>query len=111
MIHRKCYEQHRLVVLRLFRGGSPTFLVPLGPGGGERDLPNVVPGLGSLDLPSGGCGLLLSDVVHGATGLRDEILLTLCHQSLQALQHHSQSVMSVFSPINVGGSLKGRFFL
>ena len=30
MIHRKCYEQHRLVVLRLFRGGSPTFLILIG---------------------------------------------------------------------------------
>ena len=72
MIHRKCLEQHRLAVLRLFRGGSPTFLVLLGTGGGEGDLPDGVLGLGSLDLLGGGCGLLLSDVVHGATGLRDD---------------------------------------
>ena len=82
-------------MLSLFRGGNPALLVPvlLSPGGGEGDLPDVVPGLGSLHLASGGCGLLPSDEVHGAAGLGDEILLTLCHQSLQALQQHSLSLL------------------
>ena len=71
--------------LGLFSGGegNSCLLVSLllSAGGGEGD---VVPGL--CCLATRGCGLLLSDVVHRATGLSDEILLTLRHQSLKTLQ-------------------------
>ena len=69
-------------------GGNSCLLVSLllSAGGGEGDLPDVVPGLCCLYLATRGCGLLLSDVVHRATGLSDEILLTLRHQSLMTLQ-------------------------
>ena len=75
-------------------GGNSCLLVSLllSAGGGEGDLPDVVPGLGRLNLSAAGCRLLLSDEVHGAAGLGDEILLTLCHQSLQTLQYQSVSL-------------------
>ena len=77
-------------MLGLFRGNLlvlPSLL--LSAGGGEGDLPDVVPGLHSLDLTAagGGSGRLPPHEVHRATWLSYEILLALCHQSLQTLEH------------------------